>query len=132
MHLYFFFCFVILNVKGESNMLNQAVIVGRLVREPELRKTESGKKVTNITVAVPRSYKNANGEYDADFIHCTLWEGVAEKTITYVKKGDLLGIRGHIQSRTIQLDEDYKRNVVEIVADKVTFLSSKRSQEEKE
>ena len=85
----------------------------------------------NITVAVPRSYKNANGEYDADFIHCTLWEGVAEKTITYVKKGDLLGIKGHIQSRTIQFDEDYKRNVVEIVADKVTFLSSKRSQEEK-
>ena len=70
--------------------------------------------------------------YEADFIHCTLWEGVAEKTITYVKKGDLLGIRGHIQSRTIQLDEDYKRNVVEIVADKVTFLSSRRNQEEKE
>lgn len=115
-----------------DNVLNQTVIVGRLVREPELRKTESGKKVTNITVAVPRNYKNADGEYDADFIHCTLWEGVAEKTIAYVKKGDLLGVKGHIQSRTIQLDEDYKRNIVEVVAEKVTFLSSRRSSQESE
>ncbi|MBS7020682.1 MAG: single-stranded DNA-binding protein [Firmicutes bacterium] len=110
-------------------MLNQAVIVGRLVREPELRKTESGKKVTNITVAVPRSYKNQEGEYDTDFIHCTLWEGVAEKTIAYVKKGDLLGVRGRIQSRTLKLDEDYQRDVVEVIAEKVTFLSSKRTKE---
>lgn len=115
-----------------DDMLNQAVIVGRLVREPELRKTESGKKVTNITVAVPRSYKNSEGEYDTDFIHCTLWEGVAEKTISYVKKGDLLGVRGRIQSRTVQLDEDYKRNVVEVIAEKVTFLSSKRDKQESE
>ena len=84
-------------------MLNQAVIVGRLVREPELRKTETGRKVTNITVAVPRSYKNANGEYEADFIHCTLWEGVAEKTITYVKKGDLLGNKSKRYTDKVQI-----------------------------
>ena len=53
-------------------MLNQVVLVGRLVRDPELRETEEGKKVTNITIAVPRSYKNIDGEYDTDFIDCTL------------------------------------------------------------
>ncbi|MGE5456177.1 MAG: single-stranded DNA-binding protein [Ignavibacteriales bacterium] len=59
-------------------MLNQTVIVGRIVRDPELRETESGKKVTNITLAVPRSFKNINGQYDTDFIPCVLWKGIAE------------------------------------------------------
>ena len=53
-------------------MLNQTVIVGRLVRDPELYETENGNKVTNITLAVPRSYKNVNGEYDTDFVPCVL------------------------------------------------------------
>ena len=56
-------------------MLNQIVIVGRLVRDPELRETDGGKKVTNITLAVPRSYKNVNGEYETDYIDCVLWTG---------------------------------------------------------
>ena len=72
-------------------MLNQIVIVGRLVKDPELRETDSGKKVTNITLAVPRSYKNVSGEYETDFIDCTLWTGIAENTSAYCKKGDLLG-----------------------------------------
>jgi len=74
-------------------MLNQTVIVGRLVKDPELNETESGKKVTNITLAVPRSYKNINGEYDTDFISCVLWQGVAANTTEYCKKGDLVGIK---------------------------------------
>ena len=110
-------------------MLNQTVIVGRLVREPELRETETGKKITNITLAVPRSYKNVNGEYDTDFISCILWQGVAENTVNYIKKGDLLGIKGRVQSRVIEEDEEVRKNVMEIVAEKVTFLSSKKQEE---
>ena len=110
-------------------MLNQTVIVGRLVREPELRETETGKKITNITLAVPRSYKNVNGEYDTDFISCVLWQGIAENTVNYIKKGDLLGIKGRVQSRIIEEDEDVIKNVMEIVAEKVTFLSSKKADE---
>ena len=53
-------------------MLNQSILVGRIVREPEVRETEAGVKVSNITLAVPRSYKNVNGEYDTDFISCVL------------------------------------------------------------
>ena len=107
-------------------MLNQTVIVGRLVRDPELYETENGNKVTNITLAVPRSYKNVNDEYDTDFVPCVLWKGVAENTVEYCRKGDLLGVKGHVQTRDIEVDEDVKRKLVEIVAEKVTFLSSKK------
>lgn len=109
-------------------MLNQSVIVGRLVRDPELHETENGNKVTNITLAVPRSYKNSEGEYDTDFISCVLWKGIAENAAEYCHKGDLLGIKGRIQSRSIEIDEETKREVVELVAEKVTFLSSKRKE----
>ena len=74
-------------------MLNQAVLVGRLVRDPELRETESGKKVTNITLAVTRSFKNLEGEYETDFIDCVLWKGIAESTVEYCKKEILLGLK---------------------------------------
>lgn len=107
-------------------MLNQIVIVGRLVKDPELKETDSGKKVTNITLAVPRSYKNVNGEYDTDFIDCTLWTGVAESTSEYCKKGDLLGVKGRVQTRMYEKEEE-KKYVTEVIAEKVTFLTSKKT-----
>lgn len=110
-------------------MLNQIVIVGRLVKDPELKETDKGKKVTNITLAVPRSYKNVNGEYDTDFIDCVLWTGVAENTAEYCKKGDLLGVKGRVQSRTYEKEEE-KKYVTEVVAEKVTFLTNKTKEKE--
>ncbi len=107
-------------------MLNQFVVVGRLAKDPELRQTESGKNVTNITLAVPRSYKNSNGEYETDFIDCVLWSTVAESTSEYCKKGDLLGVKGRVQTRKIQTDDEKVKQVTEIIAEKVTFLSSKK------
>ncbi|MDD2180900.1 MAG: single-stranded DNA-binding protein [Bacilli bacterium] len=109
-------------------MLNQTVIVGRLVREPELRETGNGTKVTNITLAVPRSYKNVDGEYETDFISCVLWKGIAENTVEYVKKGDLLGIKGRLQTHNFQTEDSTKKYVTEVVAEKVTFLSSKKAE----
>ena len=108
-------------------MLNQAVLVGRIVREPELKETEKV-NVTNITLAVPRSFKNQNGEYDTDFISCVLWKGVAENTVEYCKKGDLVGIKGRIQTRDVELEDESHKKYVEVVAEKVTFLSSKRQE----
>ena len=110
-------------------MLNQTVLVGRLVKDPELRETDNGRKVTNITLAVPRSYKNLIGEYDTDFISCVLWKGVAESTVEYCKRGDLVGVKGRIQSRNIELEDETKKQVVEVVAEKITFLSSKHVEE---
>ena len=109
-------------------MLNQTVIVGRIVKDPALKETDSGKKVTNITLAVPRSFKNMNGEYETDYIPCVLWKGVAESTTQYCKKGDLVGIKGRIQSRSYETEEE-KRYVVELIAEKVTFLTSKNKEE---
>ena len=109
-------------------MLNQTVIVGRLVRYPELFETENGNKVTNITLAVPRSYKNSNGEYDTDFVNCVLWKGIAENASEYCHKGDLLGIKGRLQTRTVEIDEENKKYITEVIAEKVTYLSSKKEE----
>lgn len=118
-----------MTLEGGSNMLNQIVVVGRLVKKPELRETENGKKVTNITIAVPRSYKNINGEYETDYVDCVLWQGIAENTVEYCDKGDLLGIKGRVQTRVYEVD-DGKKFVTEVVAEKITFLSPKNHKED--
>ena len=110
-------------------MLNQAVLVGRIVQTPELRETENGKKLARMTLAVPRSFKNSNGEYETDFISCVMWKGVAESTVEYCQTGDLVGIKGRIQSRKIETDEEHKRQLVEVVAEKVIFLYNKTKNE---
>lgn len=112
-------------------MMNQTCIIGRLVRDPEVKELEDGKKVSNITLAVPRSYKNENGEYETDFIDCTLWNGVADRTAEYCKKGDLVGVKGRLQTNNYEKEDGSKVFKLDVVAEKVTFLSS-RSKEEPE
>lgn len=109
-------------------MLNQIVLVGRLVSDPELRETESGNKVTNIVLAVPRNFKNTKGEYDTDFISCVLWKAIAENTANYCKKGDLVGIKGRVQNREYEIDNE-KKQVTEIVVEKINFLASAKTKE---
>ena len=98
-------------------MLNQIVLVGRLVQDPEIKELE---KVGYITLAVSRSYKNAHGEYDTDFIPVTLFKGIAENTKTYCKKGDTVGDRGKIEC------ENGKINLID---EKISFLSSRKESE---
>ena len=100
-------------------MLNQVVIVGRLVKKPIVEENENGKKVCNITLAVQRSYKNAEGVYETDFIKCTLWNGIAENTAEYRGKGDLVGVKGRLQCLS--------GNELQLVAEKVSFLASGRN-----
>ena len=109
-------------------MLNQAVLVGRIVRDPEVRETENGAKVSNLTLAVPRSFKNAEGEYETDFIDVTLWSNIAVTTSEYCGKGDLVGVKGRIQTDSYEKDGE-KKYAMNIIADKVTFLSSKSKSE---
>ena len=103
-------------------MLNQVVIVGRLVKKPIVEENENGKKVCNITLAVPRSYKNAEGIYDTDFIKCTLWNDIAEKTIEYCNKGDIIGVKGRLQC--------LGGSELQVVVEKVTFLANNKNKEE--
>ena len=99
-------------------MLNQFTLVGRITKTPEIMENQDGSKFAIINLAVPRTFKNENGEYDTDFIDCTLWTGIAENACEYCKKGDMVGIRGRIQNlnNTAQL---------QLIAEKVSFLSSK-------
>lgn len=109
-------------------MLNQAVLVGRLTKDPDVVENESGSKVSNLTLAVPRSFKNADGEYESDFIEITLWNSIAENTAEYCKKGDLVGVKGRIQVDSYEKDGE-KKFSQKIVAERVTFLSSKTKAE---
>lgn len=112
-------------------MLNQVVLVGRIVYDLELKKNGSGKKYLSITLAIPRSFKNIEGTYDTDFIRCIVWDNVASNTSEYCKKGDIVGLKGRLQSRFVEKN-DKKENIMEVIGEKVTFLSSSKEKEEKE
>ena len=106
-------------------MLNQVVLVGRLTKDAEVKEVEEGKKVAHITLAVQRSIKNVDGEYDTDFIGCTVWNGIANSVSEYCHKGDIIGVKGRLQMTMIE-----DKYGVEVVAEKVTFLSSRKPEEE--
>ena len=112
-------------------MLNQIVMVGRLVNAPEVKELDDGKNVSTITLAVPRSYKNSKGEYDTDFVDCILWNGIATNAAEYCQKGDLVGIKGRIQTNIYEKDGKEKKET-NVVAEKITFLSSKSKEKNKE
>ncbi len=111
--------------------MNNVVIVGRMVRNPEIKQTDNSTDVLNITLAVDRNFKNANGEYEVDFIDCILWKGIAKSTAEYCVKGDLIGVKGRLQTRSY-VYEDVKRTASEVVAEKVTFLSYNRNKDKEE
>ncbi len=84
----------------------------------------NNKKVSNITLAIPRSFKNMNGEYETDFINCVLWDSIAKSTVEYCRKGNIVGVKGRIQSKIVEKEDEDKKYYVEVVAEKITFLSS--------
>lgn len=109
-------------------MLNQVILVGRLTKDPEVKKSKNNISYSYITLAVPRSYKNVNGEYETDFIDCVLWQVMASNTAEYCKKGDIVGIKGRIESRIYEKDDE-KKYLTEVIAEKVTFLSNNKAEE---
>lgn len=109
-------------------MLNQLILVGRIAKAPELKETAKKKKYSHITLAVPRSFKNMDGSYDTDFIDCTLWDNMAKNTVAYCQVGDVVAIRGRIQSDIYEKDGK-KVYSLEVIAEKITFLTSKEKKE---
>lgn len=107
-------------------MLNVAVIMGRLVADPELRHTASDIAVTSFRVAVDRSYQKPGTERQADFIDVVAWRQTAEFVCRYFQKGSMIAVQGSIQTRNYTDNNGIKRYVVEIVADQVSFTGSKR------
>ena len=98
-------------------MLNQFIIVGRIVKDLE-------KESNVITIAIPRHYKNEDGEYDTDFVDVAIDGTLAKTTIEYCKKGDIIGVKGSIKS---EISNDIRKMI--LVAERVTFLSSKKADE---
>ena len=110
-------------------MLNQVVLVGRLTDDIEVITKDNGKKVSSMVLAVQRTFKNSEGIYEADFIRCTLWNAVASSTSEYCHKGDIVGIKGRIQVNSYEDKDGTKKYSTEVIAEKVTFLSSKKTEE---
>lgn len=108
-------------------MLNHIVVMGRLTRDPELRRTGSGIAVTSFTVAVDRDFgKNESGEKETDFIDCVAWRQTGEFVSKYFAKGRMAVVSGRLQIRNWTDKEGNKRRTAEIVADNVYFGDSKR------
>ena len=99
-------------------MLNQVVLVGRLSHDLKIKEIEESKKELSVVLAVPRSFKNEEGIYETDFINCKVCDNMASNVLEYCKKGDLIGIRGRLQ---------VVNNNIVVIAERVTFLSSKSS-----
>ena len=107
-------------------MLNHVVIMGRLTRDPELRRTGSGVAVTSFTVAVERDIANKDGERETDFFDCVAWRGTGEFVDRYFRKGQMIVVDGKLQVRKWMDKDGYKRRNTEINADVCYFGDSKK------
>ena len=111
-------------------MKNVVFLIGRLTNDPELKKTENDKTYAFITVAVQRDFKNSDGIYESDFIRCNLWNGIANQVSEYCHKGDIVGVKGRLQTSVYEDDDNNKKYGMDVVAEKITFLSSGNKKEE--
>lgn len=109
-------------------MLNKIILMGRLTRDPELRRTQSGTAVASFTLAVDRDYKSQDGERETDFIDVVAWRGTGEFVSKYFTKGRMAVVEGRLQVRDWKDKDGAKRRSTEVIADNVYFGDSKRSE----
>ena len=110
--------------------MNRTILVGRLTRDPEFRTTSSGVAVATFTLAVNRTFKNADGKQEADFLNCVVFRKQAENVNKYVSKGSQVGVDGRLQSRSYENKEGNRVFVTEVVCDSVQFLETKGTQKQ--
>jgi single-strand DNA-binding protein len=107
-------------------MLNQCILVGRILENPKLAKLEDGRSKTEVKLSIKRAYKNEDsGDSEEDVIQCTLWSGIAESTVEYCKSGATIGIKARLISREVILQNGETLVYPEVMAEKVTFIKSK-------
>ena len=111
-------------------MLNKIFIMGRLTRDPELRRTQSGTAVTSFSLAVDRDYKSQSGEKETDFIDVVAWRSTAEFVSKYFQKGSLIAIEGSLQSRQYQDKNGNNRTAIEFVVDNIYFAGPKQDNQQ--
>jgi len=105
--------------------MNKAILIGRLTRDPELRTTPTGRNVCQFSIAVNRTYTNASGEREADFINCVVWDKQAENLAKYQKKGNQIAVDGRIQTRNYDDNNGKKVYVTEVLVNSVSFLDAR-------
>lgn len=105
--------------------MNKVVLTGRLTKDPELKKTNSGISYCFFTIAVNRSYVNRQGNREADFINCVAWRVQAENLARYMRKGSLIGVDGEVRTRSYQDQDNKMVYITEILANAIEFLESK-------
>lgn len=111
--------------------MNKIIISGRLTRDPEIKFTQTtNKKVASISVAVRRSYKNQQGEYESDFFNCSAFGGQAEFLEKYFKKGQEILLSGRLQNRSWETESGEKRYATDIIVEEVNFIGSKQTSEQ--
>lgn len=109
-------------------MINRAILMGRLVADPELKTTNTGISVTSFRIAVDRAYVKAGEERKADFFDIVAWRTTAEFVCRNFSKGSLIAVDGQLQSRQYQTKEGQNRTAIEVVADNVSFTGERREQ----
>ena len=107
--------------------MNRVTLVGRITRDPELRTSPSNVSFVAFAVAVNRVGVNNNGEREADFINCVAFNKQAENLARFIKKGNMIGVEGKLQTRTYQAQDGSNRTATEVICDAVTFLESRNS-----
>lgn len=110
-------------------MINSVVLVGRLTKDPELKYTQSGIAVTRFTLAVNRTFTNAQGQREADFVNCVAWRKQAENLVNYLGKGSLAGVDGRIQTSSFDGKDGNRVFMTEVLVESVQFLESKKTSE---
>ena len=105
--------------------LNKCIFLGRIVNDLEIKQTPSGISVLTFSIAVDRNFKNANGEYETDFIKCVAFRSVSEFIGRYFYKGRMIAIEGHLQNRSYQDKNGEKRYITEIIVDSANFTGEK-------
>lgn len=109
-------------------MVNNVTLVGRITRDPEVKSFGSGSQACNFTLAVNRTFKNQQGEYEADFINCAAFGNRAERMGQYVYKGQLLAVTGRIQVRQYDNKQGQRVYVTEVIASDISYLESNKKQ----
>ena len=110
-------------------MINNVTLVGRLTKDVELKYTPANQAVAQFVLAVNRTFKNANGERESDFINCVIWRKSAENFANWVKKGALIGITGRIQTRNYENQQGQRVYITEVVAENFQMLESRNQQQ---
>ena len=110
-------------------MINNVTLVGRLTKDVELKYTPANQAVAQFVLAVNRTFKNANGERESDFINCVIWRKSAENFANFAKKGALIGITGRIQTRNYENAQGQRVYVTEVIAENFQMLESRNQQQ---